>query len=407
MTPARVRAVSTAVRIASGLVAGLMVGLVIADRGSPGPLAYDDDFLATALYVVLVLIFPALGTTIARRYPDNVIGWLFCFSGIGSGLAASAQLYADIAIFKYGGEFPGGELAAWISSWLFPIALITTPLFLLYLFPDGRPLSRRWRRVVWGTCLLLAVGFFAAALVPGDIEPWNGVANPFGVSGAPGRVVATISDLLELAAIPGILLGVVALVIRMRTSRGIERQQLKWFAFSASIMGIGFALAFFFSALGNQGAADAAFITGAVGLLGIPIASGLAILRYRLYDIDVIINRALVYVVLTAVIVTAYAGGVLLFRTMLDPITGDNDVAIAASTLAVAALFGPARRRIQSFIDRRFYRSRYDAQQTLEGFAQRLRDEVDLDTLSSEILSVVSDTVRPRHASVWLAREAG
>ena len=405
MTDSRLRLVTNAVRAAAVAVAVLFVALVFADRGSPGPLTYDTEYPFTALYVVFTVTFPVLGTMIARRYPDNVIGWLFCFSGIGIGLAACGQLYADLAIFAHPGALPGGEVGAWVSSWLFPMALLTVPLLLLYLFPDGRPVSPGWRRIVWSVVAVLAIGFPAAALVPGDIEPWEGVANPFGLGGVAGRIAETIAGLHELAAMPAILLGVVSLIVRTRRSRGLERQQLKWFAFSASFMGVGFALSFLFSALDRPAAADAAFIAGAVGLLGIPIASGLAILRYRLYDIDVIINRALVYAVLTAVLVGAYAAGVLVFRTLLNPLTGDNDIAIAASTLAVAALFGPARRRIQGFIDRRFYRSRYDAQQTLEAFATRLRDQIDLDALSGELLRVVSHTVKPRHASVWLTGE--
>ena len=201
-------------------------------------------------------------------------------------------------------------------------------------------------------------------------------------------------------------LGVSSLVLRWVRAREDERAQLKWFALTAG----GGTILVLIGPLVLAGPAAERFFEMLIlpfFAVGVPASIAVAVLKYRLYDIDVIINRALVYAILTAVLVAAYAGGVLFFRTILDPITGDNDIAIAASTLAVAALFGPARRRIQSFIDRRFYRSRYDAQQTLEGFAQRLRDEVDLDTLSSEILSVVSDTVRPRHASVWLAREAG
>jgi len=402
MNRARVRHIANAVMALAIGVAILFVALVFLDRGSPGPLTYDEEYPITALYVVLVVAFPALGTIIARRYPSNVIGWLLCFSGVGIGVAACGQLYADIALFARPGSLPGGEVAAWVSSWLFPIALLMTPLYLLYLFPTGRPLSPVWRWGVVITSVALLVGFPAAALVPGDIEPWEGVRNPFGLGGMPGTIAESIAGVHEMLAMPGFLVAVAALIARTRRARGVERQQLKWFGFSASIMGGGFALAFLFSALGNQGASDLAFVVGALGLLGIPFASALAILRYRLYDIDVLINRALVYVLLTAVLVGAYAVGVLLFRALLDPITGDNDLAIAASTLAVAALFGPARRRIQAFIDRRFYRSRYDAQQTLEQFAARVRSEVDLDAVAAGLLRTVRDSMHPAHAGVSL-----
>jgi hypothetical protein len=341
---------------------------------------------------IAFLSFPAVGALIAARHRDNSIGWLLCTIGLLAGIGVLSMAWARVAL-ENGRDVFGGIAAAWISAWFWYPLITIIPTFLLLLFPTGHLPSRRWRPLAWMTGALLSVITGAAMVQEWLVGDTYRVRNPLGL--IPGDVEERLAPLF-LAFIPIILLCAVSLVLRFVKGRGQERQQLKWAALAAAV----FPAVMF---LGD--AVELPELLFPVALLMLPAAIGISILKYRLYDIDVIINRALVYASLTGVLVSIYAGGVLVFRTVLDPVTGDNDVAIAASTLAVAALFGPARRRIQAFIDRRFYRSRYDAQQTLERFAARLRDEVDLDALATEVLEVVSDTVKPRHASVWLAQE--
>lgn len=358
-----------------------------------------DGFSVTALlsdgfFVGLSLV----GAVIVMRAPANPIAWMLVLLGVFEPTAVLCARYAHYAL-EHGGA-PGAGNAAYISSWIWaPSMYLVARLFLR--FPTGRPLSRRWGYVettaAFGASLILIA-------IP--IEFWDRRRPELVLQETNGEGLLAAATTIGFFMIFGaVLLGVPGMIIRFRRARGIERQQLKWFAFSALFVGITAVLDV--AILDRLGAPQAVGdVLSAVALNSVAVAVAVSILKYRLYDIDVIINRTLVYTVLTAVLVGAYAGSVLIFRALLDPLTGDNDIAIAASTLGVAALFGPARRRIQQFIDRSFYRSRYDARQTLETFAVRLRDELDLDSLSRELVRVVAETVRPRHASVWLARES-
>lgn len=391
MTPRLVRVLPWALWAASAVLMvmgrvvefGLVEGAAEVDVGNSG--------LAAEIAMALAFLsFPAVGALIASRQPDNSIGWLLCAVGLVAGIGVLSMAWGHFAL-EDGSDAFGGTAAAWITGWFWYPLITSIPTFLLLLFPTGHLPSRRWRPVGW-----IAGGLISTVTVAAMLQEWlvgdsYRVRNPIGI--IPGDVEQRMAPLF-LAFIPVIALCAASLLIRFVRGGGHERQQLKWAALAAVVFPTTMTVGDF------VGLPDIIF---PLALLMLPAAIGVAILKYRLYDIDVIINRALVYTALTAVLVGVYAGGVLLFRTLLDPITGDNDVAIAASTLGVAALFGPARRKIQAFIDRRFYRSRYDAQQTLEGFAARLRDEVDLEALAVELVQVVADTVHPRHASVWLA----
>ncbi|HVM35220.1 MAG TPA: hypothetical protein VM784_07750 [Actinomycetota bacterium] len=345
----------------------------------------------------LALSFSIAGAIVAWRRPGNIIGWLLLVQGISGCLDAFTFEYADYAYFTAPGTVPLASLVSWVSSFAFAPGAAMFPLLLL-LFPTGQLPSPRWR---W---LPLTVAFAIALIaVPQAWSAWplRGAELAGGETGFEGASAWARVGLIALGIC--FVSSLVALALRFRRAQGDERQQLKWVVFGGAFTLFAHATASPATPLDLGGPlGELLSVVAFFALPSIPAAIGIAILKYRLYDIDVIVNRTLVYAALTAVLVAAYAAGVLLFRTILDPVTGDNDVAIAASTLAVAALFGPARRRIQAFIDHRFYRSRYDAQQTLETFATRLRDELDLDALASEVLTVIGSTMQPAHAGLWL-----
>jgi hypothetical protein len=376
--------------------------LLVVDWESSGPAELAELPLFIPLYVLLIMLFPTVGALIASRHPRNPIGWMFCGTGVALGAAFNALLYADYALFVRSGELPGAEVAAWLSMWLPPVALFVTPVFLFLLFPTGRPPSVRWRIVVAIGVLVVGLGLVGLWFKPGPMEPFTSVENPFGVRGSIGKVVTFAESAFAWAALPAFLVGVAAILVRMRRSTGEERVQLKWFSYAVSVAGLSFFISFIFSETGAQGLADVGFVVGALGLVGMPVSAGIAILKYRLYDIDVIINRTLVYGVLTATLALVYVGLV----AGIGTVAGESNLVVAGSTLAVAALFRPARARIQDFIDRRFNRQKYDAAMTIEAFSSRLRDEIDLDTLSAELLAVARSTMQPARASLWLRSTA-
>jgi len=358
-----------------------------------------------AVTEVLLLAYGTVGALIALRRPENAIGRIFCAIGLALAVASTASGYADYGLYGEGGTLPAPELAAWLSVWLHLLVLFTTPCLLFLLFPDGRLPSARWRPVVW-LVAVTGVGFFVTqAFSPGELDEYTypGLANPLGVGGGAGDVLTAIEDfgngLLPIA----VFLSICALIARFWRSSGRERLQLKWVVYTAALTATSFLASFVFPDAVPQLVDDAVFLLGVAAFAAIPVAAGIAILRHRLYDIDVIINRTLVYGALTATLVLVYVASIVLLQQLFRALTGqESQLAVVASTLAIAALFGPLRRRVQSFIDRRFYRKKYDAAKVLEAFGVRLRDETDLDALSGDLVAVVRETVRPSHASLWL-----
>jgi hypothetical protein len=273
----------------------------------------------------------------------------------------------------------------------------------LLLFPNGRLLSRRWRPALWlGIAGIVCI--LGYAVRPGRFDwPFNSVTNPLGIPGGYGLFnTATTLGWPLMAATAG--LAGVAMALRLRRSRGDQRQQLKWMALAAAVGGVVTVanVASFFLAV--KGIEQLRSVTLGLVFAIVPVAAGIAILRYRLYDVDVVINRALVYGGLTAILALTYFGSVLLLQLALSSVTGGSGLAVAGSTLGVAALFRPARRRIQETVDRRFYRRKYDAERTLAAFSARLREQVDLDSLCAELHDVVDQTMQPAHLSLWLRR---
>jgi hypothetical protein len=358
-----------------------------------------------AITEVLLLAYGTVGALIASRRPENAIGRIFCAIGLALAVASTASGYADYGLYGKGGTLPAPELAAWLSVWLHLLVLFTTPCLLFLLFPDGRSPSARWRPVVWLVAVTGVGVFVTQAFSPGELDEYTypGLANPLGVGGGAGDVLTAIEDfgngLLPIA----VFLSICALIARFWRSSGRERLQLKWVVYTAALTATSFLASFVFPHAVPRVVDDAVFLLGVAAFAAIPVAAGIAILRHRLYDIDVIINRTLVYGALTATLVLVYVASIASLQQLFRALTGqESQLAVVASTLAIAALFGPLRRRVQSFIDRRFYRKKYDAAKVLEAFGGRLRDETDLDALSGELVGVVRETVRPSHASLWL-----
>jgi hypothetical protein len=349
--------------------------------------------------VLLAVTFPLVGALVAARRPGNPLGWIFCLVGLSQGLVTAGWEYGTYTLRTAPGTLPGGEVAAWFGAWSWALGLDLLITLVLLLFPDGRLLSPRWRPVAWLSAVPVVIicGLWAAA-----IWPLRGPAllDPAGaepsVPGVPQALVAAAFPLMLACGVASL----VSLVLRFRRSRGVERQQLKWFVFAGALTVAGVLATETFTVR------EGSLLEALLGLLAlavvpsIPVAAGIAILRHRLYEIDRIINRTLVYGALTALLAGVYAAGALWLPRLLR--LGESELIVAASTLAVAALFGPARRRVQQLVDRRFDRARYDAARTVERFSARLRDQVDLDTLSEELLAVVDRTVQPASASLWL-----
>jgi len=346
--------------------------------------------------------FATLGALIVSRRPENVIGWIFSLSSIAGGIQLFSGQYATVALFSSDMRLPGGAVAAWLST-LMQSSVVAAALFLILLFPTGRLLSPRWRAVAWTAGVAITISLVSVALRPGPIRDFRASRNPFGVEGAlvltPVEAVGGVVFLICFAA------AIVSLILRFYRSQGEERLQLKWFAYAAAMgfTAILSATLLDLPAVDERLGAFAGTLVWTVAPLGLPVSAGIAILRYRLYEIDLIINRTLVYGALTATLVALYFGGIVVLQRVFVALTGEKStLAVVASTLLIAALFNPLRRRIQGFIDRRFYRRKYDAAKTLQDFSAKLRDETDLDALNAELMTVVRNTMQPAHVSLWL-----
>jgi hypothetical protein len=391
------------------VILGFIVALVVAAEALSVAAGAGVDAFGLAS-----LTFPIVGALIASRQPRNALGWIMLAVGVGWGLDALLSFYIWYGLEVSPGSLPRPDFALALSEpmWVPMIGLMGT--FLILLFPDGRLPSPRWRPWAWLCAIAIVVPFVGILIGPGSFADsgYPNVENPLGIEALRPFIGPLF---IVIALIPISILGcAVALIQRFRRSHGQDRLQLKWLAAGAGTTAILYlfvmvpSLAYGSAWSGSQptwlgilqGVAIYSFVL-------IPIAIGIAILRHRLYDIDLIINRTLVYGALTAGLTAAYLLTVTILQALLRPFAGRSDLAVAGSTLLVAALFGPGRARVQAFIDRRFYRRKYDASQTLERFSTRLRDEIDLDALSKELVSLVGDVMQPMHVSLWLKETRG
>jgi hypothetical protein len=385
--------------LALALLAAALLVLLI---GRPPATALTDPWQRQAADLLSLVGAPLLGGLIAARRPHNRYGWLWLAVGLAMAVGAVTAAYGAVALASGPAGLPGRAVAAWLGGLAFT-AFLSLFAFVFLLFPNGRLPSSRWRLWAWAIIVIGAVMLITVAFVPGTAA--EGVANPFGIGGWLGGVLDGVVDpgigVLTLAiAVSGL-----SMLLRFRRARGVERQQLKWFAFAAAL------LAAFLNSqtppLGLQTFGLLDLLLETLTVAGVYAGIGIAVLRYRLYDIDRLANRTLVYGLLTALLAGVYTGAVLVMGQVFGGVGRDPPSwAVAGATLAVAALFQPARRRIQAVVDRRFNRRRADAAKTIEAFADRLREQVDLDTLTAELLAVVDQTMEPTKTSLWLRPSA-
>jgi hypothetical protein len=383
-------------RWVAGCAAAVSVALTIAGL----VLAYVDRQLVPASLTgwtfsnvssqVVNVAVPVAGFVIASRRPENRIGWLFLVAGLGLGLSGFSNQYALHALIVDRGALPAGRLFAWLVGWVWVIQTFMLA-FLFLLFPTGRLRSRRWRPAAWfvgvafaltaATALVIATSFWAHLLT---------LLRP----GTPGGLDGFLYLVTTVLVSAALLVSVVAIVVRFAKSSGEERLQLKWCAAAALVLAVVFVASIWVnSAVVN--------VLQSLAFLCLWTAIAMAVLKYRLYDIDRIISRTLAYAIVTGLLIGVYAGLVLLATRVL-PLS--SPVAVAASTLAAAALFSPLRRRVQQVVDRRFNRARYDADQTVAAFAARLKDAVELDAIRDDLTGVIYQALEPAHVSVWLGQ---
>ena len=356
--------------------------------------------------------YSVIGAIIASRLPNHPIGWICCAIGVMAAVTSICGEYAAYALLAHPEPLLGGKVMLWLGLWAW-ILFFGLIEFLLFLFPNGRLPSKRWRLLAWFSAALTLMAAVLMAISPDAVLDTLGPSdkgrvsflNPFGVEGLPNLYLPVQTLVLLLGGVAA-----ASVVVGRRKARGVERQQIKWLLYAGAIFFVGNVLKnTVFSPLGEVSwGLWVGYLLVGIGGLGGPIAIGVAILRYRLYEIDTLINRTLVYGALSASLVLVYFGGVAATGAIFRALTGQErqpQLAVVVSTLVIAAHFSPLRRTIQFFIDRRFYRRKYDAAKTLEAFSAKLRDETDLDALSGDLIGVVRETMQPAHASLWLRPE--
>ncbi len=371
-------------------------------RTYPEPAGLLPPFSRFWLYLPQMAAFPTIGALIAARHPRNPIGWLFLAGQLIGGFGLFAEGYWRYALFVQPGVLPAGELMLWINVRPYAIDTVFSTLLIL-LFPTGRPLSRRWWIAGWVIILGYLINQAALAFMPGPLDASVSINNPLGVSSAAPflQFSANLGNYMQPL---GVLGAVLSLIVRLRRAQGIERQQVKLLAFALVIYAATLGPIVYLATPFVEPwlILNILFVVQALAGAVVAVAAGIAMLRYHLWDVDVIIRRTLVYGALTLTLGLVYLGCILLSRTLVAPYLGGSELAIVASTLAIAALFNPLRRRIQRVIDKRFYRRKYDAAKVLAAFGTTVRDETDLERLTAAMLKVVDETMQPTHANLWI-----
>jgi hypothetical protein len=374
-------------------VAAVCTSFVLQRRaGLPNEHPVDDAMLWVGFGA-----FALIGSLLVAKRPTNAVGWIMSTVALMVAIFQAGGTYAAYVMTTRDQPDVLTVVGAWVQTWYWWLVIVLAIIYLPLLFPDGRLLSRRWLPVAIlpgiGTLSLVVLGALVDTLLVEDVH--YRIDNPIGIEGLGFAEDLPIFGRLNGLLIVGVVGAAASVVVRFRRSRGVERQQMKWFVYAAALILLAPVVDYFPDIVNG--------VWLALVLIATPTAIGIAVLRYRLYGIDVIINRTLVYGPLTATLVLVYLGGVISMQYAFRALTGQgSQIAIVASTLAIAALFNPLRRRIQAFVDRRFYRRKYDAAKILEAFSAKLRDETDLGALNAELVSVVRQTMQPANVSLWL-----
>jgi hypothetical protein len=395
------RLLAAAVTVVSVALALGATALAVLNLDTPTPQSISlGSKVIEVGFPIGALTLVGTGVLIASRQPTHPVAWCFLLLGLGAEIFVALQGYGLYGTATVPGAVIGAGTALWAATWFWSIPASALTVAIL-LFPDGRLLSRRWRPAIWATIIAIALNSAGDALRVPLAQPDLRIESPIGTP-LPAESLIWLSYVGTSLWVGAMLTAGTSLVVRFRRARGIERQQLKWFAYATAIA----LVALVISSVSYGLREIAPFITAlsAISVLLIPVSAAAAILRYRLYDIDVVIERTLVYGVVTATLGATYVATVVVLQGLLRPLTEGSEIAVALSTLLVVALFHPIRRRAQDAVDRRFYRARYDAARTVDAFVVRLRNDVELDSVRADLLEVVNSTIHPAHASVWLRR---
>ncbi|HKS69303.1 MAG TPA: hypothetical protein VJQ45_02715 [Ktedonobacterales bacterium] len=397
----RSRTLGTLVLLICATAYGVAMVAFAAAGTSGAPGATPSDQLSTLVQLAGFFAYPVVGSLIVSRRPSNTVGWIFCAIGLGTATTAFSAGYIQHALAAHEDTQLATGLIDALGNGVWNLNLGLGSL-LLFLFPDGKPISHRWRFIVWLDAIAIALMVIAAWVQPGPLEANGRVVNPIGLAAA-GPVLNAVNVVGHVIFLPLVLLAVASVIVRYRRASGIQRQQIKWFALGAAAMVL--LIVVTVSAVPDENS-PLSTIGFALAFAMLPIGAGIGVLRYRLYDIDILINRTLVYGSLTLLLAAVYFGSVIgmqrMVRLAADSRAEQNPLIIVVSTLLIAALFTPLRRSIQRTIDRRFYRAKYDTARTLERFAATLRQQVELAQLEDHLVGVVEETMQPAHVSLWL-----
>jgi hypothetical protein len=361
---------------------------------------YLQNFGFPALLTITLVagLIYVLGAVIVWRHPRSPIGWLWCALPMVWAIDLFSYGYAYYGLIAHPGSLPGASAMLIWQSWTGGSFVIILSMLLILRFPDGRLLSARWAGVAWLAAGAISVYLPLDALEPGPLQVFPFLDNPFGVSQTIWAVLSPLRSIAIFVEVMCLLAAASSMVLRLRRARGDERQQIKWMVYAAAYFALTLALIFYGEIGSTETVLRAGIVLHSVSLVGLFAAMAIAIFKYRLYDIDIIINKTLVYGALSGTLALVYFSSVVLLQQIFPD---DSQISIVLSTLAIAGLFSPLRRRMQSGIDRRFYRRKYDAQQTLAAFSASMRDEVELERLSETLLAVVDETMQPAHVSLW------
>lgn len=384
--------------LALDIIGLLTIPIIISQVSKPYPVS---DVATIVAFYFFVLAFGTVGALVWARVPGNAVGPLLSVSALAYVVAAVAGEYGHYSVQQAGAALFGTSIALWLTGWVWSVGAGLAATFALLLFPTGRLPSPRWRYASWLSAAGIVLTVAGIALRPGALDDYPAIDNPVGIPGTAG-LLSLLGGVGGSVLLVGVAISVVSLFVRYRSAESNERQQLKWLLFAAALMVLMIPFSFLITLwIPSQDGENWVNFLFTASIAGAPLAMGFAILKRRLYDIDQIISRTALYIALTLCLGLTYGASVVVLQAVIGG-RESPPIVVAASTLTAAALFRPARSRIQALIDRRFNRRKYDAELTVADFSTRLRDEIDLDSLTDHLLQVVRGTMEPARVSLWL-----